>query len=520
MLFNSYAFLFGFLPLAVAGTFLLGRVHHRAGAAWLALASLAFYAVWDVRFLALLLVSIAFNFCAGLVIARARAAGEPARARRALILAIVVDLMVLATFKYASFLLTNLATLVPIPLLSAGAAHSIADSIVLPLGISFFTFTQMAFLVDAYRAEAREPDPLSYLLFVSYFPHLIAGPLLHHRQMMPQFARPSTFRPDLQNIAVGLGIFVLGLAKKLLVADNLALVANPVFHAAQAHEAVPILGAWSGALAYTLQLYFDFSGYSDMAIGLSLLFNVRLPLNFDSPLRAGNIIDFWRRWHMTLSAWLRHYLYIPLGGNRLGPRRRYVNLMITMLLGGLWHGAGWTFVLWGGLHGVYLMINHAWREWCQRRGWGDGGAAGRMLARGLTFLAVVVAFVFFRADSAQSAWTILCGMLDLAPSWASAGAIPDAISGNDDALGITRFIVPAALLIAWFCPSVHQMFAAYRPTWEDQEGVPTPAPVDGSTLARALRWKPRPVIALVQGGLLAFCVFFLMRVSEFLYFRF
>jgi alginate O-acetyltransferase complex protein AlgI len=229
---------------------------------------------------------------------------------------------------------------------------------VLPLGLSFFTFQKIALIVDAYRGRVSNFEPLGYVLFVSFFPQLIAGPIVHHSEVMPQFAKPETVRGSL--IAAGLSLFVIGLAKKVLLADNLAQWASPVFDSASAGLRPSSSSAWIAAMAYSLQLYFDFSGYSDMAIGLARLFGIRLPLNFNSPYKAANIIDFWRRWHMTLSRFLRDYLYIPLGGNRRGPCRRYLNLAVTMLLGGLWHGASWTFVIWGGLHALYLGINHAW----------------------------------------------------------------------------------------------------------------------------------------------------------------
>ncbi|WP_309246667.1 MBOAT family O-acyltransferase [Ramlibacter montanisoli] len=287
---------------------------------------------------------------------------------------------------------------------------------ILPLGISFYTFTQIAFLVDTYQGKVTEFNFFRYALFVTWFPHLIAGPVLHHAEMMPQFARKAVCRIDWQNVAVGLSIFVLGLAKKVLLADSIAEFASPVFDGVKAGAQPMLFEAWVGALAYTLQLYLDFSAYSDMAIGLSLMFNVRLPLNFDSPYKATSIIDFWRRWHMTLSRFLRDYLYIPLGGGRAGNARRYANLMTTMVLGGLWHGAGWTFVVWGTLHGCYLLVNHAWRAFRRRHGWGEGGRAAALAAGALTFLAVVVGWVFFRADSMASAVTMLQGMTGM-PAW-------------------------------------------------------------------------------------------------------
>ena len=284
--------------------------------------------------------------------------------------------------------------------------------IVLPLAISFFTLQQITYLVDANSGETKEYNFLHYCLFVTFFPQLIAGPIVHHREMLPQFEQSSAYRFVQSNFASGTAIFLLGLFKKVVLADGVAVYATPVFNAAEAGAVLTFFEAWTGATAYTFQLYFDFSGYSDMAIGIARMFNINLPLNFNSPYKAVNITEFWRRWHMTLSRFLRDYLYIPLGGNRKGKTRRHVNLMITMLLGGLWHGAGWTFVAWGALHGFYLVVNHSWHA--LRRALNPNprsyGIAGQALAWLITMNAVVVAWVFFRAESFNGAIAILEGM--------------------------------------------------------------------------------------------------------------
>ena len=400
MLFTTGEFLFVYLPVALLLFFLLARVAgERAAAVWLVVASLAFYAYWRADHTLLLIGSIAFNYGMG-----RRIASADERRRGALLrLAVAVNLLVLAWFKYANFFLRSYADIAgrPVPVLA----------IALPLGISFFTFTQIAYLVDVARGKVRETKATHYALFVTYFPHLVAGPILHHAEMMPQFAKSENYRPHLRNLALGLSFLGIGLAKKVLIADTVAPMANLVFE--QASQApLTMLSAWEGVLAYTTQIYFDFSGYSDMAIGLSLFLGIRLPYNFNSPYKARSISDFWRRWHITLSRFLRDYLYIPLGGNRQGRVRRYVNLMLTMLLGGLWHGAAWTFVVWGGLHGGYLIVNHAWR-WL--RGTGDDTSAStsfleRVAYRALTLIAVMVAWVFFRAPDVQSALGIVASM--------------------------------------------------------------------------------------------------------------
>ncbi len=349
-------------------------------------------------------MSIGVNFFIGLRLS----AATPA-AKRWLVAGIAFDLGVLAYFKYADFLVRSVNQ-------SLGA-DLVLPGVTLPIGISFYSFTQIAFLVDTYRRRAAESKPIHYGLFVTYFPHLVAGPVLHHAQMMPQFADRAIYRVDTANLVGGLCIFAIGLFKKVVLADGISPYADAVFEPADAGALPDTTEAWLGALAYTFQLYFDFSGYSDMAIGLSWMLNIRLPFNFDSPYRAGNISEFWRRWHMTLSAFLRDYLYIALGGNRRGPLRRYVNLAVTMLLGGLWHGASWTFVVWGALHGLYLMLHQGLRAACgePRMERLRAFAAWRLLGWATTMLAVVAAWVVFRAETFPGALNILRGMAALQP---------------------------------------------------------------------------------------------------------
>ena len=423
MLFTSGEFLFVYLPVTLALFFLTARLAgNAAGAAWLVLASFVFYAYWLPIYTALLAASVVFNYLLGNFIVECPA--DRHRRRFALLcFAVAADLLLLGYFKYANFFLDTLTQLAARPL---GTLN-----VILPIGISFFTFTQIAYLADVFAGKVRDRNPLHYALFVSYFPHLIAGPVLHHAEMMPQFARSHIYRPRLENFVIGLAFLLMGLAKKVLLADSWALLADDLFDA-PATAVVHTAEAWRGALAYTLQIYFDFSGYSDMAVGLSLLIGVRLPYNFNSPYQATSIIDFWRRWHMTLSRFLRDYLYLPLGGNRRGSVRRYLNLMITMLLGGLWHGAAWTFAIWGGLHGIYLVINHAWRflrERLARRATAEApaalGIAGRALGSALTLFSVAVAWVFFRAPSGADALRILGSMFTAPAHWpASAPDIP------------------------------------------------------------------------------------------------
>jgi alginate O-acetyltransferase complex protein AlgI len=407
VLFNSYAFLLGFFPVTFFVFFLLGRLNRESAAMWLALASLFFYGYWSISALPLLIVSVCINYWFGLRVTPVATIPERILRRR-LIAAVVLNLGVLGYFKYANFFIDNLDLI----LHAASAAEIRALNVVLPIGISFFTFTQIAFLVDCYEGKVQERNFTHYLLFVSYFPHLISGPVLHHSQMMPQFRHPETYRLQVNNLLTGLFNVAVGLAKKVLLADEFSQYASPVFNAARDGHEFGCVAAWTGVLAYTLQIYFDFSGYSDMAIGLSRMLGINLPLNFNAPYKSTSIIEFWRRWHITLSNFLRDYLYFRLGGNRRGAARRYANLMLTMLLGGLWHGANWTFVVWGGLHGTYLLINHGWRSVTPALpSYGKTIAIlGKAAGAAITFLCVVIAWVFFRATTFASAAGILRAM--------------------------------------------------------------------------------------------------------------
>lgn len=470
MLFSTLTFLCLFLPVVIGGFLVLGWLGwRRLALLWLGLASLVFYG-WDdpARLLPLILASITFNYGIGWGLAR-----WPQRGL--LVLGVVGNLGLLGFYKYADFLCGTLNHVAGLALPLPGIA--------LPIGISFFTFTQIAFLVDTWRGQAREYSPVHFLVFVTYFPHLIAGPILHHKNLIPQFDKAEVFRPSLSNLALGTSWFSLGLAKKLLLADPISRYVGPVFDAAGHGAPLSAADAWAGCISYTLQLYFDFSGYSDMAIGLSLLIGVTLPLNFDSPYRANSMIDFWRRWHMTLSQFLRDYLYIPLGGGRKGRARRYAHLIVTMLLGGLWHGAAWTFVLWGAIHGLALAINHFWRE-C-------GGRLPSLAARALTLLVVVLAWVPFRAaglDETLRLWRAMAGgggglvIVDSAALWWIAG------------LGI----------IALFFPNTQTLLVSPR------------------TGRWAIRWQPSWPWATGLGIALgaALAVMLSAAPSEFLYFRF
>ena len=459
MLFNSYPFVFLFLPAVLLGYFALGRVGNLAPVIWLALASLAFYSFSNGPFVALLLGSIAFNYLIGLLLIAGKLRSDTRLA--VLTLGVAGDLLILGIVKYAGFLAANL---------NAIFSTGFTVNILLPVGISFYTFTQIAFLVDAYKGNVARYALPHYALFVTYFPHLIAGPILHHRDMIPQFERAEAKRPD----------------------PHLILI-QPLVAQAFGPNAPSFDQAWIGALAYTFQLYFDFSSYSDMAIGISLMFGIFLPLNFNSPYKATSIIEFWRRWHMTLSQFLRDYLYIPLGGNRRGPALRYVNLTITMLLGGLWHGAAWTFVAWGALQGAYLCINHAWNNFGPDMSPRLAPLAN-VVSLVLTFLAVVVAWVFFRADSIASALGVLSRMAD-----------PTHVAFGKGELAYAMFIAVYAA-IAWFAPNTQAIMGydhEQRAVGEKLRGV-----------------RMRPLFLYATAAVLAFGILGIQQHSEFIYFRF
>jgi alginate O-acetyltransferase complex protein AlgI len=492
MLFTSPVFLFGFLPIVLIGFHALrGFGRNILLVAWLLAASIVFYAWWSPYFLLLLIVSMLANYYIGYAIQHASG-----RRRNLLFFTgIAGNLALLAYFKYADFFIDtlNIVAKADLPLLH----------VILPLGISFFTFQKIAYLADIHARRARTRRLIDFALFVFFFPQLIAGPIVHHSEVMPQFrllgreeAHDGQKSRALawENSAVGLTIFLIGLVKKVVIADQIARYVSPIYAAASHEPAIGFVLAWQAALGYTVQLYFDFSGYSDMAIGLARLFGVRLPANFNSPYASLSIIEFWRRWHMTLSRFLRDYVYIPLGGNRHGPARRYLNLMLTMTLGGLWHGAGWTFILWGALHGLYLLIAHAWESFARIR-------LPAPLAWGITLLAVIAAWVLFRAPDLHSAGVVLSGLTGmdgLRRPVANAGEAPAVI------------LLSLALLLACvILPNTQQILRAYRPV------LGTIAPP-----RMPLHWRPAISFAALGGVAVIAVLLLSWETSEFLYFQF
>jgi len=494
MLFNSYEFIFFFLPTVLIVFFTIGRRGHFATAmAWLVISSLFFYAWWNPAYLGLIVLSILFNYAVGKSLSHHTQ--QPHIMRVILFFGISLNLGLLGYYKYANFFIDTTNQVL--------GMHTDIGTILLPLAISFFTFQQIAYLVDASRGEVKEYNFLHYCLFVTFFPQLIAGPIVHHKEMMPQFAKKSIYRIKYSNLAIGMSIFSIGLFKKVVLADGIAIYASPVFDSAATGIAPGFADAWVGALSYTLQLYFDFSGYCDMAIGVARMFGIRLPLNFHSPYKAVNIIDFWRRWHMTLSRFLRDYLYFPLGGNRKGTTRRYINLIITMVLGGLWHGAGWTFILWGALHGFFLMLNHTWHAIRKslHHDLSKPSHIGIFTSRMITFLAVVVAWVFFRAEDLSAALLILQGMFAL---HAATMTMPM------DSLAYIAIL----LTIIWFFPNTQEWLSRYQPAFHYPRNqkviLPRWVPV----------WRASRKIAVVMAFTTFVAILYLTRDSEFLYFNF
>ncbi len=400
----------------------------------------------------------------------------------------------------------------------------------LPLGISFFTFTQIAYLVDISRGQVEEYSFSKYLLFISYFPHLLAGPILHHQQMMPQFQLKKIFRFNASNFVKGLTIFSIGLAKKVVIADALAMYANPVFDAVNNGLSPGFIDSWTGVLAYTLQLYFDFSGYCDMAVGLSLMFNIKLPINFNSPYKASSIIEFWRNWNITLSGFLRDYLYIPLGGDRLGLLRRNINLILTMLLGGLWHGAGFNFLVWGLMHGFFLACNHSWREFSKKYlvlVKLNNLSITKFIYLSLTLFCVVIGWVFFRASSLSNAISILGGMFGfngiILPSnliFLNYLYLPEAISfGDPFEVSKLPLLQAWSMILGGFC--IVLFFPNVAQWMHGQDIFCNESLNNVKKIPKQLLWSPnKKWTSIFSGLLLALSLFSLSRTSEFLYFQF
>ena len=404
MLFNSYQFIFGFLPLTLICFIWLRTLNNgRIAVAWLGLSSLFFYGYRNWAYLPLLIFSILINFAFGQQLCR-----RGSKKRFWIAIGVAFNISLLGYYKYSDFFISNLFS-------ALGQKFLSAENIILPLAISFFTFQQIAYLIAVYRDNAQRNNLLNYIAFVSFFPQLIAGPIVRKQELLPQIAGISekTTNYCLQSALVGLCLFVIGLFKKTVLADNFAIYSDPIFASASNGNSIGFVDGWGGSLAYTFQLYFDFSGYSDMALGLALMFGVILPINFFSPYKATSIIDFWRRWHITLSQFFRDYVYVPLGGSSKGFAAQVVNLFVVMVLVGFWHGAGWTFIAWGCYHGVLLALAHFYKQSAFNKVSQlaiNKRAKLKPLFWFLTFFAVVCGWVLFRATSFQVAASVLSGM--------------------------------------------------------------------------------------------------------------
>lgn len=531
MLFNSYVFIFAFLPVVFAVYCFVRRYPERRWTiAWLVLASLFYYAWWKPEFLLLLLVSVSVNAGFGKALCNGGLSRPVARA--VLTAGIIFNLGLLGYFKYSMFFMENLNQWF-------GAGLTV-PKIILPIGISFITFQKIAFLVDAYKGEVKDFSLWNYALFVTFFPQLIAGPIVHHGEVMPQFARKPVAGMLLTDVAVGISIFCVGLFKKVVIADVCAIYADAGYGALKAGQSLDFASAWITVIAYSFQLYYDFSGYSDMAVGLARMFGIRFPVNFHSPYKATGVIDFWRRWHITLSRFLRDYLYIPLGGNQRGALRQYINLAVVMLLGGFWHGANWTFLAWGAIHGALLGVNHAWSQLRVSRLKLFGLAPARVVFIALTFLAVTLAWIPFRSDTLAGAGRLLAVLFpfgaDTAAAWKSIeqfwlvqfGDLKQAFNLMTwfkprelwpaalppDYLATVRpagFVLILIAIATFILPNTHQIFARFNPVM----GLPD-TQLHHRWSLHCLDWKT----AVVISGMFVFSVLQLSRVSPFLYFQF
>jgi alginate O-acetyltransferase complex protein AlgI len=468
MLFNSYNFLLCFLPIVWLGFAALLKQNSKYIATYLLIASLVFYGFWDLKNFYVLLPSVIFNYFIGCQIAEKQN-------KLLFAFAICLNILALIYYKYFYFLLSIF-----------GVTTATSLKINLPLGISFFTFTQITYLADIYKKRTTSANFTSYSLFVNYFPHLIAGPLIHHKDMISQFRWNKESTKNNQFYVIGLGFLVFGLFKKVVIADRLAMIADPTFLSV---SNLSLVDAWKGILAYTFQLYFDFSGYSDMAIGISKLFHINMPINFNSPYKSSSIIDFWRKWHMTLSSFLKDYIYIPLGGSKHGNFKKLRNILIVMLVCGIWHGSGYTFLVWGLWHGFFLILNHAWRIWTpinfknNNFWWNSTGWAS-------TFLIVVLGWVFFKSPSLSIALQLLSKMF----------------FGNLNSFAFDKnwVTITAAFAFSVLGPNTQEIF--------EQENK--------KNSSRWFLWRPNFFWIIILACMLSFAIERIQPMSPFLYWQF
>ncbi|WP_027192229.1 MBOAT family O-acyltransferase [Fundidesulfovibrio putealis] len=492
MLFNSYVFLFVFLPFALTPFVLLSDRLGRHWLEWWVIGcSLIFYSWFDITNTAIISLSVLFNYLVAKAIhAHHNHKNTEKGPRYYFAFGVITNLAVLSYYKYTNFFLRDI--------LSHFGIHSEVHDIALPLGISFFTFQQIIFLKDLMSKDVTLFSFRKYLFCVTFFPHLIAGPIIKYKHILKQLYSRAFFTYSPVYLATGFTWLTLGLFKKVIIADNLAPYASQAFQAVADGHVISLISSWTGCLAYAFQIYFDFSGYSDMAIGLGLLFKIELPVNFNSPYKATSIVDFWRRWHITLSWFLRECIYIPLGGNRKGRAHQYINLLITMLLAGLWHGAGWTFVVWGGVHGLLLVATHAWESTKPA----SIGAYSLAFARLSTFLLVCLAWVPFRAVDLQAMTTYYKSMF----------VITSDIGSFDPR---ATLIIVICCLVAWFFPNTQQIMCKFKPCIENY--LSERATWTGQSF---ISWKPTPFYAIITVLIFCYVTISLGSNAEFLYFQF
>jgi len=522
MLFNSYEFIFAFLPVVVAAFFLLGRASRVWALRWLIAASLFFYGWWRPLNVLIIAPSVLINFLLARALQRLNKQGRRGSAKAVLLAGIAFNVAFLGYFKYSNFLVGAIN--------DAIGTQIVLARIILPLGISFITFQKIAFLIDVHAGRVESFTLQDYCLFVLFIPQLVAGPIVHYREMMPQFHAASC-RFDKDNVSVGLTLFAFGLFKKIFIADSIAPVVRPIYEQAASGSSIALLSAWIAAVGFTLQIYFDFSGYTDMALGIGRIFGIRLPPNFDSALRASNIIDFWLRWHMTLTRFLTAYIYNPLalwltrrraarGLAGFGGRNRSVGAFIellmfpttlTMLVSGVWHGAGYTFIVWGALHGFYLTVNHAWRLLGPKL-WHDKSRYERFMQPTgflVTFVCVAASMIVFRSPTLKTAVDLLQGMIGLHGVGLS--------QLKDISVGRMRiaFWITAPAFVALVCPNTLQILSRHQPAlgWN-------PIPHDAATAKTRCLWEPSLAWCLGVSVIAAIAILYLGGQSEFLYWQF
>ena len=475
MIFSTYRFIFLFLPVTFFGYFILNRFRYYSVAKiWLIIASLYFYGQGSPAFFPFFLASITGNYIIGTAMTRME--GSQTIQRKILLgIGLAGNIGLLGYYKYTDFFIENYNLL-------TGSDYALKH-IVLPIGISFFTFQLIAFLVDSYRGETKQYDIINYLLFITFFPQLIVGPIIHHGEIVPQFEDERNLKLNYDNLAKGLFLFSIGCAKKILLADPMTTNAQSFFNSVPSNP--DLLLTWFSSIEYTISYYFDLSGYADMAIGLGLMFNIHIPQNFDSPYKARNFQDYWRRWHITLSRFLSTYIFRSVYKKDCKWRNYYIATMVTFLVSGFWHGAGWTFVVWGLVNGFFVCV----ASWMKRKGW----SLPAWLAYPLTAVGVILARVLFVSSSFTDAWNVYKGMLNFASLGIGLSAELSSVWNFVKWHKSSGLILVIGIIICWFLPNSKKMTEKFRPSL----------------------WT-----ALYAGGLMLICVMQMNKVVQFLYFQF